>query len=38
LARRVEAVVQQCPAADPDNVRLTLMALEWTPESSKTLS
>jgi hypothetical protein len=32
LARRVEAIVQQYPEADPENIRLTMIALEWTPE------
>ena len=32
LARRVQAIVRRHPEVDPDNIRLTLIALEWTPE------
>lgn len=32
LAARVEAIVRLHPEADPDTIRLTLMALELTPE------
>ncbi len=32
LAARVKAIVHQHPEADPDNIRLTLLALELTPE------
>ncbi|MEK7675217.1 MAG: hypothetical protein AAB676_05190 [Verrucomicrobiota bacterium] len=32
LAARVEAIVRKHPEADPDNIRLTLIALELTPE------
>ena len=32
LAARVKAIIQRHPEADPDNIRLTLIALELTPE------
>ena len=32
LARRVEAITLEHPEVVPDNIRLTLLALEWTPE------
>lgn len=32
LAARVERIIREHPDADPDNVRLTLIALELTPE------
>jgi hypothetical protein len=32
LAARVESIVRKHPEADPENVRLTLIALELTPE------
>lgn len=32
LAARVERIIREHPNADPDTVRLTLMALELTPE------
>lgn len=32
LAHRVEAITRDHPEVDPDNIRLTLLALEPTPE------
>jgi hypothetical protein len=32
LAAQVESIVREHPEADPDNLRLTLIALELSPE------
>jgi hypothetical protein len=32
LAEQVEAIAREHPEADPETVRLTLIALEWNPE------